>query len=150
MKHWLIFNRGGLRFGFELTAVHRVCSIAELRHLPIAARDVIGVIPDGQLIVPVLNTPLPSESLEAREGRIVVVHHGRESFGLQVTEVEGPRVMYECPIPTSYLEHPVPKGLRLDLLKACLNTEHRPLVYYPGVALTFSLDPGTLYRTRLR
>lgn len=93
MRTCLVFMRGGVRFAVELSYVRRICALREMRALPSPAEGVLGVVPDGNHIVPVIEAPLPAPLLLPIPPRIVLLNNGESPFGFRVEALGGPRVL---------------------------------------------------------
>lgn len=91
MRTCLLFTRGGIRFALELGHVRRICAIGEVRTLPAPSEGVLGVVPDGSHVVPVIEAPLPSPQPNPNPPRILLLNNGESPFGFRVELLEGPR-----------------------------------------------------------
>lgn len=93
MRTCLVFYRGGARFAVELNHVRRICALREVRTLSSPAEGVLGIVPDGNHIVPVIEAPLPAPRQTPVPVRIVLLNNGESPFGLHVESLEGPRML---------------------------------------------------------
>ena len=93
MRTCLVFYRGGARFAVELSHVRRICALKEVRSLSSPAEGVLGIVPDGNHIVPVIEAPLPAPRQTPVPVRIVLLNNGESPFGLHVESLEGPRLL---------------------------------------------------------
>ena len=89
MNHYVLFRRGRSHCALHVSQISRIFSIRQVMPLADAAVDVLGIIPMGDLIIPIIATPLTAvDPVGDRQG-IILVYNGDSPFGFQVDAIDG-------------------------------------------------------------
>jgi len=146
----LVFRRGGVRFAVSLKDVRRVAARSAVHSLPLAAKDILGVLPDGNHIVPLMASVLPPLAAECVRPRILLLENGDAPLALQVEHIEGPTQARVTPIQQMGLEDQDvwasrwPKGVVCGTVALKLRGPDGRL----EASVLPLLDPQALYRCR--
>lgn len=147
MRTVLLFLRGGLYFAVELLHVRRISTLSAMLQLPSPAEGVLGVLNDGNHVVPVIEAPLPTPLPQARPYRILLLNNGESPFGFQVEALEGPRTLRFVPavLPELLQQRPALQEVPPEAIQRV----HRASGVVGGPDFVVLVTPAPLYRARL-